>query len=222
MSSESRGSLALVVEDHPAVRAFLAATLRQAFPGIEVDEAGDLRNARAWLESHRRYRIALVDIGLPDGSGLELVRHIADAHPSTLVVVTTIYDDDDHLFSAIAAGAGGYLLKEQAQGELLKHLKELDDGIPALSPSVARRMLAFFRRNPSVVPASKPFAEATLSPRETEVLAYIGRGLRIGEVAALLEVAESTVATYVKNIYRKLNISSRAEAALEAARRGLV
>jgi len=203
------------------VRVWLVELLRQAFPDALADQAGDVAGATD-LISTQSYDLALVDIGLPDASGVELIRHLAATHPSTQVVVTTIHDDDEHVFSTLAAGASGYLLKDQLTETLVRQLQQLErDGICALSPSVARRMLAHFRsQRPSHPPGAKP--EVVLSPRETEVLTYIGKGMRISEVAKLLGVADNTIATYVKNIYRKLDISSRAEAALEASRRGLV
>lgn len=225
MSAERR--FGLVVEDHPEVRRWLAAALCSAFPEIEIGEAGSLSEARRWLAvlagdklRSAGFRIALVDLGLPDGSGVDLVRQIAEDHPAALPVVATIYDDDLHLFPAIAAGAQGYLLKEQEQDTLVRHLRCIDEGLPPLSPSIARRMLAHLRQPSAPVAAKAP--ETALTPRETEVLSCIGRGLRVGETAGVLGLAEHTVAGYVKTLYRKLNISSRAEAALEAARRGLV
>lgn len=218
MSAER--SKALVVEDQAPVRAWMVETLREAFADILVDQARDIRTARDLLSGSSQYRIALVDIGLPDGSGVDLIRYMANAHPSTLIVVTTIYDDDEHLFPALAAGANGYLLKDQTTDRFLRHLKRLEEGVPALSPSVARRMLQFFRQHP-VTQVPEEEVSVSLSRRETEILSYIGRGLRVGEVASTLGLSEHTVTTHVKSIYRKLNISSRAEAALEAARRGL-
>ena len=219
--------LALVVEDHAAVRRGLAGALERAFEGIEVAQASCVAEAREWLLSLRRdpprqaaFRIALIDLGLPDGSGVELVRQVTDDSPQALPVVATIYDDDLHLFPAIEAGAQGYLLKEQDQETLVRHLRRIDEGLPPLSPSIARRMLAHLRQRSAPLVARAP--ETALTPRETEVLSCIGRGLRVGETAGVLGLAEQTVAGYVKTLYRKLNISSRAEAALEAARRGLV
>lgn len=237
MSVDGEPDAALIVEDQLETRAALAATVREAFLGIEVDEATDLRSGSTLVEAGRAYRLALVDLGLPDGSGVALVRRIAETHPDTVTIVTTIYDDDEHLFSAIAAGAAGYVLKDRDPQMLSRHLRQLDAGVPALSPSIARKILAWFRAHPPAVasprpeasepprPAATPAVDVTphpsLSPRETEVLSLIGRGLRVAEVASVLRLSEQTVATYVKTIYRKLDISSRAEAALEAARRGL-
>jgi DNA-binding NarL/FixJ family response regulator len=134
-------------------------------------------------------------------------------------VVVSIYDDDAHLFDAIAAGAQGYLLKDEGAEVLVGRLREIASGEPPLSPSIARRILAHFHRPAEACNWSR---REVLTPRETEVLALLGRGLRIGDAAQSLGLTRHTVAGYVKIIYSKLNISSRAEAALEAKRRGLV
>lgn len=217
--------LALVVEDKPDTRRWLCERLRAAFPGIAVREAASLAAARACLGDRAdplgaagRADIALVDIGLPDGSGIDIVRQIVANHPGLSAIVTTIYDDDLHLFEAIAAGAQGYLLKDQHEDTLVRYLHRIDMGEPPLSPSVARRIMTHFARN-RLIPAAE---QVSLTPREQEVLALIGKGLRIPEAARVLGLTAHTVAGYVKSVYRKLNVSSRAEAAVEAVRRGFV
>jgi DNA-binding NarL/FixJ family response regulator len=219
-------SFALVVEDLPDTREWLCAVLRQTFPELEVEAFPTLGEARRWLDAAGPVRLAsvklaLVDIGLPDGSGIDLIRELVDRCPSIVPIVATIFDDDEHLFDAIAAGAQGYLLKNQEQAVLAHYLRRIESGEPTLSPSIARRMFAYFRDRPgSKIKAPEP--EAALTPREMEVLALLGVGSRVPEVAYRLGLTEHTVATYVKTIYRKLKISSRAEAALEASRRGLI
>jgi DNA-binding NarL/FixJ family response regulator len=206
----------LVVEDQAATREWLVGALDQAFD-IEIVAVEDLRSAQESLQ-WRTPDVVLVDIGLPDGSGVDLVRRLAREHPEAAAIVTTIFDDDAYLFDAIAAGAQGYLLKDQDTAAFIEALRRIERGEPPLSPSIARRMLEHFRAAPPApVEALEP-----LTPRETEVLALLGRGLRVGETARVLGISEHTVAGYVKTVYRKLNIASRAEAALEAARRGLV
>jgi DNA-binding NarL/FixJ family response regulator len=217
------GMRGLVVEDLPEVRRGLARIVQQAFEGLVVDEAEDLQTARALLAGPRRYRVALVDIGLPDGSGLTLLHEVRRRDPTTLKVVTTIYDDDENVFTAISSGADGYLLKDQPPDVLVQQLVWLQRGLPALSPAVARRVLAHFQGRPAPPSPSPAGADAAhLTPRETEVLSLIGRGLSRAEVAEALKLSDNTVAKYLKDIYRKLDISSRAEAALEASRRGLL
>lgn len=208
---------ALIVEDLPEIREWFSGLLGRVFPGLTTVTASTLQDAISLIESGREFRIALVDLGLPDGSGLDAIQALQLRSPQTPVIVTTVHDDDANLFRALSLGASGYLLKEQDDAQLIQQLRLLQQGQPPLSPRIARRMLQHFK----LCPATTTTEDVTLSPRETQVLSAIGRGLRVNETAERLGLAESTVASYIKNIYVKLNISSRAEAALEAVRRGL-
>lgn len=207
----------LLIEDQPATRDWMMGVLASAFPGIEIATVASLKAANAWLDTHAEgLWLAIVDLGLPDGSGIEIVRRLASRHPDVLSIVATIYDDDAHLFEAISAGARGYVLKDEEAELLVGYLKRIERGEPPLSPSIALRMLAHFR-----APATKASDEAGLSPRETEVLTLLARGLTVAEAARRLGLQPQTVASYVKVIYQKLCVSSRAEATREAIRRGL-
>jgi DNA-binding NarL/FixJ family response regulator len=209
---------ALVLEDQPDTRAWLAQVLVQAFPNVHVLQAATIAEARALLGAHT-IDLALLDLDLPDGSGVTIIEALSLASPSTRSVVATIYDDDDHVFPALRAGASGYLLKEQPQDALVAMLKRIVGGEPPLSPAIARRMLRFFLPAPTTTQAAD---DEHLSPREEEVLQLIAKGYKLAEVGELLKVSRNTAAGYLKSVYRKLNISSRAEATLAAAKRGLV
>lgn len=212
----------LIVEDQPQISQWLANMVGQVYPMYTIRCAASLAVARDRLRLDPPvYVLALIDLGLPDGSGIELIREMTLSHPDTQLIVVTIYDDDVHLFDALAAGAQGYLLKDQTDAVFQQHLKLLGQGVPALSPSIARRMLSFFHASPERATLPKPPSLTPLTPRETDVLSCIGRGMRISQAAKTLHISEHTASGYVKDIYRKLNISSRAEAALEADRRGL-
>lgn len=204
----------LVVEDLSETRRWLIEIASVAFENCEIHEAASLRAGIA-QSAARDYDLALIDLGLPDGSGLDVLRNLRLLRPQTVCVVTTVMGDDASIVGALAAGAQGYLLKEQPRDMLVRQLGQIADGIPALSPSVARRIMEHFRRTG---PAAH---EDPLTAREREVLALIGRGLRNGEVAETLSISVNTVASYIKDIYRKLGISSRAEASWHAARMGL-
>ena len=132
-------------------------------------------------------------------------------------IVTSVFDDDTHLFAALGAGASGYLLKDQSREELTAMLQRIADGQPPLSPAIARRLLGFFGPREAVTQD-----DTHLTGRERDVLALIAKGYTTAKVAELLDITRNTASGYVKVIYRKLNISSRAEAALEASRRGIV
>lgn len=220
-ASPDRGCL--IVEDRPDTREWLAGVVAEAFPDMAVATAGSLRDARRWLEDRAahppwRLTLALIDLGLPDGSGVDLVRELAATLPDALPVVATIYDDDVHLFDSLAAGAQGYVLKQEHPEAVAACLRRIDAGEPPLSPSIARRILE--RLRPQAAPA-RPRDEAALTARETEVLTLLARGLSGPEAAREIGLKPQTVAGYVKVIYQKLHVSSRAEAVLAAAERGL-
>lgn len=208
----------LVVEDQPALTRWLAETLAEAFPGIAVEAAETLAAARGAVESQVP-DIALVDLGLPDGSGIDLIRELAARHPGCHCIVTTIYADDQHLFPALRAGAAGYLLKDQPRDRTVQALRGIAAGEPPLSASIARRLLRVFGDET----AARGGADAPkLTPRERETLTLIAKGFKIAEVAETLGVTRNTAHEFVKNVYRKLKIGSRAEAAVEATRLGLI
>ena len=204
----------LIVEDLPEARAWLTTALGEAFPGIQITTAATLADARQALRTQMP-EIALIDIGLPDGSGIDLIDELNVKHRNVMSIVTSVFDDDTHLFSALGAGASGYLLKDQSRDELTGILKRIVDGQPPLSPAIARRLLGFFNPREDINPVH-------LTTREKEVLGLIAKGYSTPKVADLLGITNNTAAGYVKSIYAKLNISSRAEAAMEASRRGLV
>ena len=164
---------------------------------------------------------ALIDLGLPDGSGVDAVAALRNAQPRAQSVVITIHDDDDHLFPALQAGAFGYLLKDQPSAVIVDQLRRMSQGEPPLSPAIARRVMAHFGSRSSQREASQDVERVALSDRENEVLLWVAKGFTLPEIGVQLKLSRHTVSDYVKQIYRKLNVSSRAEAALEAQRLGL-
>lgn len=204
----------LVLEDHPTTAVWLGELMREAFPGIAADIAPTLADARRLLAA-RTPDLAFVDLSLPDGSGVELIRELSRSAPQCRCIVTTIYADDHHLFPALHAGAQGYLLKDHPKDRVLAALRGIIAGEPPLSPAIAQRLLRVFAAPPTA-------AEDELSPRERETLILIAKGYKLPEVAEHMEVTRNTAAGYIKAVYRKLKVSSRAEATLEAARMGLV
>ncbi|WP_193212794.1 response regulator [Luteolibacter marinus] len=206
---------ALIVEDLAEPREWLAGVVRTAFPGCRIHAAATLADGLRAVEMER-FGLALIDLGLPDGSGFDLLRELQRSSPATRCVITTVMGDDAKIVTALAGGASGYLLKEQSAEQTVRQLVQLAEGMPILSPSIARRMIDHFRlTGPSETDGG------TLTEREKETLALIARGYRNREVAGQLGVAESTVASHVKSIYRKLGIATRAEASWHATRLGL-
>jgi len=234
----------LILEDNPVARGFLCRVVRESFSDVHsITEAGDLDAARRLLghapggratPNGEPYQLIMVDLELPDGSGLELLTELTD-YPATRIV-TTLYSDDEHLFPALQCGADGYLLKEDRFEVLVEELQKIVRGQPPLSPAIARRLLTHFRSGDSVAPhsvASQPSVAAPatvmmtadherLTPRESEVLTYLSKGFTIKEIAALMGIKWFTVNDHIKSIYKKLNVSSRAEAAVLASKQGLV
>lgn len=212
--------LALILEDMPESQEMLREVAQTAFPSIRVCCVADVAGALKIINQFE-FDLALIDLSLPDGDGTTVVEAMATRFPDSVIVIATIFDDDDHLFPALRAGAQGYLLKDQAPEQLVKQLRGISEGHPPLSPSVARRLLDHFRVEPETV--KNEIAEDTLlTPREREVLVQLTRGISIADIGAVMNISRHTVGDHVKNIYRKLNISSRAEAALQAKHMGLV
>jgi two-component system, NarL family, nitrate/nitrite response regulator NarL len=240
----------LIVEDNPVARSFLCRVVRESFSDvIAITEAGDLESARRaisltggsqGLHGVDPFKLLLVDLELPDGNGMELLAELAQ-YPATKIV-TTLYSDDDHLFPALQCGADGYLLKEDRFEVLVEELQKIVRGQPPLSPAIARRLLTHFRfggnadalpsdsgfstagafQSSRPVPITKPLDHERLTPRESEVLTYLSKGFTIKEIASLMGIKWFTVNDHIKSIYKKLNVSSRAEAAVLASKQGLV
>ena len=218
-----RFARALIVEDLDEPREWLAELLPLALPAVlQVDAVATLAGARALMKTHA-YGLALVDWGLPDGNSEGLIGELCAARPDAVVIVATIHDDDAHVFPALRAGAAGYSLKSQPAALVKAQLQRLEQGELALSPSIALRVLQHFRLLGTPDTPIRPTQAMTpLTDREQDVLRLIGKGFKVTEAAKILGITPNTASTYIRDIYRKLGINSRAEATMEAARRGLV
>lgn len=286
----------LIVDDLSEALDMLEQAVRQAFGGstverprsdadghraragagrpIDIVRADSVAAARLRI-AQQPFDLALVDLHLGDGHGNEVIAELVQSQPACMVVVATIFDDDDHLFKALQAGAQGYVLKDRAPDWLAAQLLGIDAGQPPLSPAIARRLIRHFQAplaasvagaraddkpadlaalsttptpsasaSPAAAQRVSPSQAATansssrntptpgmsrtlsapadpLTPREREVLGLLAKGVHIADIARVLGISRHTVGDHVKNLYRKLNISSRAEAALEARERGL-
>ena len=205
----------LIVEDYKDTREWLSRVLAKAFEQVDITTASTLEAAQKYIRQEN-FNLALVDINLPDGNGTELIRELTEKFPSTYRIVITIFDDDQHIFSALQAGAHGYLLKDQSEELLVDLLQGILNGQPPISHAVARRILQYFHRQ------GIDERRANLTGREEEVLILVAKGFTRQEISSHLKISANTTSGYIKNIYQKLNISSRAEATIEAARLGLV
>jgi DNA-binding NarL/FixJ family response regulator len=218
----------LIVEDTPEfMRRFSDAVL--ADPGLALaGVVGTGRAAIAMLDAQPP-DVMLVDLGLPDIDGVEVIRHAARCHPQCDVLVVTMFGDDQHVVDSIEAGATGYLLKDAGAGPIAASIHELRAGGSPISPSIARRVLARFRISaaptppaPALQPAPKDATPSPLTERETEILRLAAKGLSFETIGELTEISPHTVVAHVKKIYRKLAVHSRGEAVYEASQMGLL
>ena len=208
----------LLVEDDEVTRSRLAEAIR-AHPELDlVGDAGSLAAARAEI-TRRPPDVLLVDLGLPDGSGVDLIRELKRNSPATEAMVITVFGDEQHVVAAIEAGATGYILKDGSSQYVANSILELVHGGAPISPAIARHLLRRFRE--PAPPARAPDAPE-LTGREREVLDLLVKGFTFAEIGDLLAISGHTVTTHVKHIYRKLEVRSRAEAVYEAMQLGLV
>jgi DNA-binding NarL/FixJ family response regulator len=209
----------LLVEDDEPTRARLAEAIA-VHSELEVQAAvASCAEARKALDDGPAPDVLLTDLGLPDGSGVDLIRHVRDR--GTQAMVITVFGDEKHVLAAIEAGAMGYLLKDGSAEYIGRSILELIAGGSPISPPIARSILRRFRTEPAS--PVRPEADAPrLTERESEVLTLIVKGFSYAESARLMGVQESTVTSHVRSIYRKLEVHSRGEAVYEALQLGLV
>jgi DNA-binding NarL/FixJ family response regulator len=205
-----------IIEDQREIREGLK-TLVSGTPGHRV--TGAWRSMEEALDQIAREvpDVALVDIGLPGMPGTEGLRILKERYPKLRTLMLTVYDDDERIFSAICAGASGYLLKSTPPARLLESLREVMSGGAPMSPSVANRVLSLFRE-------FRPLdhADCHLSPHETHLLSLLVDGHNLKTAAAELHVSRATVAWHMHNIYEKLQVHSKSEAVAKALRSGLI
>ena len=204
----------LLLEDIPEIRAWLKVLVKQVFANAVVTECSRVQDALQQVNS-QRFTLALLDLGLPDGSGVDVISALREKQPEVQSVIVTIHDDDEHLFPALQAGAFGYLLKEQSRELLVEQLQRISQGEPPLSPSIARKVIAYFtsQRRPQ---AAQVLHEVSLTDRETEILRLMASGFSNKEIANSLGVAEGTIKNHVSNILSKLGVRDRTRAVLKA------
>jgi DNA-binding NarL/FixJ family response regulator len=170
--------------------------------------------------------ILIVDLGLPDGSGIDVIRAAATRWPDCSTMVSTTFGDEAHVIRSIEAGAAGYLLKHGEPARLAAEIRSLHSGGSPISPLIARHVLTRFWQSkpPSALPrGGEGDAKLTnLSAREQEVLELITKGFTADEIAQLMQISRYTVLTFVRRIYKKLNVRSKAEAIYEAHAQGLL
>jgi DNA-binding NarL/FixJ family response regulator len=199
-----------IIEDDVPAREILVGWIRRAEGFRYVSEHETAESALVRLPQDKP-QVVLVDINLPGMSGIECVRRLKPILPDTQFVMVTVYEDANHIFNALAVGASGYLLKQTRRGDLLAALKEVHAGGSPMSSQIARKVVQSFRR-----PVDSG-NQADLSPREQEVLELLARGYLYKEIAESLQISVQTVNTYIRRIYEKLHVRSRAQAVAKYA-----
>lgn len=207
----------LIVDDHQLFRDGLRALLMAA-PDMEV--VGEAANGAeaVRLAAETQPHVILMDIQMPDGDGIEAARQIIAANSQIGVLMVTMFEDDQSVFAAMRAGARGYVLKGAKHDEMLRAIHAVSSGEAIFSPSIAGRMMNFFATSRAVIP---PDDFSDLTDREREILALIAQGESNAAIAETLTISVKTVRNYVSNIFNKLQVADRAQAALRARDAGL-
>lgn len=209
----------LIADDHPVFRFGLRALLA-AEPDTEVVGEATTGQEAVALAAALEPNIILMDLNMPDLSGIEATRRILQKNPDVGILVITMFDDDS-VFAAMRAGARGYILKGAEGEETLRAIRAVANGEAIFSPAVAERMMGYFASNPHDFenPSEPAFPE--LTPREREILTWLAQGLTNSAIAERLVLSPKTVRNHVSNIFSKLQVAGRAEAIIRAREAGL-
>jgi DNA-binding NarL/FixJ family response regulator len=213
-----------LVEDDIAFQNSFAAALAETGDIELAGMAHNVAQARLLLAGDP-LDVLVVDLGLPDGSGIDVIRAAHAAWPACGIMVSTTFADEKHVIASIEAGAAGYLLKDSSAKKIADEIRALHAGGSPISPRIARQILLRFRtpdpepQPPEEVAVALP---SPLSPREREALELITKGFSYDEIADLMQVSRNTVMTFVRRIYQKLEVHSKAEAIYEARNHGIL
>ncbi len=207
-----------VIEDDPVMRDLLCEAIAESGDMILKATADNVAAASGMIEAGG-YDVLLCDLGLPDGNGTTLIRQEALTGRDTDILVITIFANQNKVLDAIRAGARGYLLKDERIEDCIDAIRNIRRGGSPISPIIARQLLGQIAPDPN---QKQALMASPLSEREVEVLNLLSRGFSNAECAEILTVSSNTIGTHVKNIYRKLEVNSRAEALFEASSKGLL
>lgn len=206
----------MLVDDHTVVRDGLASMLSSQ---EDFEVAGHANNGREAVERVAALRpdVILMDLRMPEMGGVDAMRAISSERPDTRFIVLTTYDDDDHIFQAIEAGAKGFLLKDTSREDLFEAVRAVHRGESGIEPGVAARVLDRFAQL-----SRQEIQAPLLSERELEVLQLMAKGSANKEIASALTISDSTVKTHIANIFQKLDVRGRTEAVTHALQEGII
>lgn len=218
----------ILVEDEPSTQDHLARVIESSPSLTLLGIASTVQDAYSLLFMTNP-DVALIDLGLPDSSGIGVIEWLSKNKPETESLVITAFGDEDHVVRSLEAGASGYLLKDYSNEELVAHIVEVANGGSPISPLIARQLL-FKMHNDSAFSPSVPFRNEQddsqkinrITDRELRVIQQVARGFTAQEIADQMGISSHTVATHVKRIYKKLHVHSRSEAVYEATLLGLL
>lgn len=207
----------LIADDHPLFRKGMR-TLLESMPDIEI--AGEATSGAEALEKGVALEpdLILMDLQMPEGGGLEATRRITASNPQIHVLVVTLFEDDDSVFAALRAGARGYILKDADEEEMMRAIRAIGKGEAIFSPAIATRLMDYFAGTRTT---ATPELFPELTEREREILQLIARGKSNAAIAEQLTISLKTVRNHVSNIYNKLQVADRAQAAIRAREAGL-
>jgi len=207
-----------VVEDQPKILKNLMKLLNDS-DAVEV--IGQAMSGEEALEAipEAQPEVILLDLGLPQMSGIDVTREVKKKYPKIEILIFTIFDEEDKVMEAIQAGASGYLLKGMEAEKIVEAIREVRDGGSVIQPSLARSLLRHFRVDDE---KQKEEPYPSLTPREVEILQIIAKGLSNAEAAEVLKISRATIRTHLEHIYAKLSVSNRVEAITEGIRQGLI
>jgi DNA-binding NarL/FixJ family response regulator len=219
----------IIVEDEPEFRRRFAQIIDSEPTMRLAGVAANKREAQALID-REDFDVMLIDLGLPDGTGIDLIRNVSQRKPDVDIMVVTVFGDEQHVVSSIEAGATGYILKDSTPADVISCIRLLRAGGSPVSPVVARSVLRAIRSrmggtpsNSNTLPPRSANAENNpLSARETEILQLLAKGMSFNEIGEILGISPHTVTAHIKKIYRKLAVHSRGEAVYEASQMGLL
>jgi len=217
----------IIVEDEPEFRRRFAQIIDSEPTMRLAGVAANKREAQVLID-REEFDVMLIDLGLPDGTGIDLIRSVSQRKPDVDIMVVTVFGDEQHVVSSIEAGATGYILKDSTPADVISCIRLLRAGGSPVSPVVARSVLRAIRSRMGGTPGASAPARTTsaennpLSARETEILQLLAKGMSFNEIGEILGISPHTVTAHIKKIYRKLAVHSRGEAVYEASQMGLL